>query len=130
MPTRPATPTTQIRRAAGAAVLLDRVHDEAPTTNDGAGRTYPLKWQLLDASGNYVSTLSTVTKVQVESATCGTFDGDSTLDTATTTGGTTLRYDSTANQFVYNWATPGSGCYTVVVTLAGGQVLTANFNLS
>jgi len=104
----------------------------APAVNGGhAGRAYPLKWQLTDASGDYLGALSSVTSIRYQAASCSAFGAAASPVDADTTGASGLRYDATGQTFVYTWSTPRSpGCYVVSVTLDSGQVVQANFQLS
>lgn len=103
----------------------------APTVNLGkAGRTYPVKWQLSDAAGASISSLAAVSAVLVKQTACSAFTSDpSDALTVTTSGTSGLRYDSSDNQYIYNWATPAPGCYTLFVNLADGTTQHLFFNL-
>jgi hypothetical protein len=95
-----------------------------------AGSTAPLKWQISDGRGGYISDLSVVNKMASAAVNC---TSGATLDDLplVATGATTLRYDTTANQYIYNWQSPKKAgtCYTVTVGLTDGQTISALFQL-
>jgi hypothetical protein len=103
-----------------------------PAVNGGhAGRVYTLRWQLTDANGTPITSLSAVTSITYRSVACGVFDETAPEVAAASPGHAGLRYDTTANQYVFNWSTPrAAGCYTLTVTLDTGQRLDAYFDLT
>jgi uncharacterized repeat protein (TIGR03803 family) len=99
----------------------------APLTSNlafGLNRTIPIKFQLTDYSGVFISNLTAIQSLQVLDST-----GTNVLTNA---GSTALRYDSTAKQFIANWSTKGlaAGTYTVTLTLADGTTYTKTVTLS
>jgi hypothetical protein len=91
-----------------------------PQVNTGnTGGTFPLKWQLKDANGAYIRSLSTVKKIEFQSADPGcNFASPTGPRRALETGGSMLRYDTSNEQFVYNWMLPTRpGCYVLTLTL-------------
>jgi beta propeller repeat protein len=103
-----------------------------PTVNAAkAGATVAVKWQLTDATGAFVSDLNAVVGIVYDMVSCAAFDAATSSDVpAVAAGGSGLRYDATANQYVYNWKTPwAAGCYALTVTLGDGSAHQADFKL-
>jgi hypothetical protein len=91
------------------------------------GSTVPLKFEVFAGPTELTDTaiVSMLTKLVTCSATA-----EDTIEVVAT-GGTSLRYDTTAGQFIYNWQTPKlpGKCYDVTMTTQDGSFLTAKFKL-
>ncbi len=64
--------------------------------------------------------------------TCNTTNGVTDEIELTSTGGTSLRYDTTGGQFIQNWQTPKNSagkCYQVTMKTTDGSSLVAFFKL-
>jgi hypothetical protein len=92
------------------------------------GQTVPLKFEIF--AGSELTNTSAVQSVQAYRIACTAGGGEDAIETVTT-GGTSLRYDATSGQFIFNWQTPRlpGNCYKVVMTAQDGSSLTAFFKL-
>jgi len=102
-----------------------------PTVNTGSvGKAYPVRFQLRDAGGAFISALPAITSTSYQSVSCTTFGTTTSALPNGTNASTSLTYDSKANQYVYTWKTPGTaGCYVLTIGLADGTSYKANFKL-
>jgi hypothetical protein len=93
------------------------------------GSTVPLKFEIF-ASGTELTSISVVDTLTVEQIACVSGAVEDTIETVAT-GGTSLRYDSTGGQFIFNWQTPKKpgNCYKVTMTTDDGSFLSAFFKL-
>ena len=93
------------------------------------GSTVPLKFELFAGSTELTNTTA-ITSLNAARVAC-TPGGTEDQIELTATGGTSLRYDSVAGQFIYNWKTPTgtNTCYKVTMTAADGSTLVAFFKL-
>jgi len=91
------------------------------------GSTVPIKFELFAGSTELTDTANVVQPLKYQKISCTT--GVPTEDAIETvaTGGTSLRYDTTGGQFIYNWKTPtGAGtCYNVTISSIDGSSKTA-----
>ena len=97
------------------------------------GSTVPLKFEAFagDNRTNELTSTSAVKSFTQKTVACP--GATATVDEIelVTTGGTSLRYDSTGGQFVQNWQTPKKPgtCAQVTMTTQDGSTLSANFML-
>jgi hypothetical protein len=104
--------------------------DLSPTVNTVKnGSTVPLKFRVFAGSTELTSTAA-VAGFSVTPVGCISGVEDA-IEELATTGGTSLRYDTTGRQFIQNWQTPKKpgACYRVTMTTVDGSTLTASFRL-
>ena len=93
------------------------------------GSTIPLKFEIFAG----LTELDLTDYVKSFESTKITCDGSALTDAIeiTSTGGTSLRYDSVGGQFIQNWQTPKipGACYRVTMTTQDGSSLVALFKL-
>jgi phosphotransferase system IIA component len=92
------------------------------------GSTVPMKFNIF-AGGVENKNVSAILSFQFQEFTCGATGSFEAPIEVTTTGGTSLRYDTTAGQFIENWQTPKppNKCYQVRMTALDGSHLDAFF---
>ena len=96
------------------------------------GSTVPLKFNIYAGTPGPTTerkSLSDVLSFQYQEFTCGATGTFEAPIEVTTTGGTSLRYDGTAGQFIENWQLPKppNKCYQVRMTALDGSHLDAFF---
>lgn len=93
------------------------------------GSTVPLKFEVF-AGPTELTDIAYIKGLSYAQTSC---DANATMDDieTTATGGTSLRYDTTAGQFIYNWKTPSTvgKCYRVTMTTVDCTSLVAYFKL-
>jgi hypothetical protein len=108
------------------------MNDTVNTVKNGS--TVPVKFELFKGGTELTST-SAVTSTKSNAIDCSALSGDpeDAIETVAT-GGTSLRYDTTGGQFIYNWTTPKGAtqvgkCYSLTMTAADSSTITAYFKL-
>ena len=102
------------------------------------GQTVPLKFNVfagsLEKTGvDTFTNIATAFQAAKMTSCTNAADTDPVDYTITATGSTTLRYDPTGAQWIYNWQTPkvtATTCYRTYVTFADGSSIEAFFQLS
>ena len=90
------------------------------------GSTVPLKFRVFDR-GVEVKSTSIVTSITQAKVPCNATSPEDAIEEIVSAGGSSLRYDATAGQFVQNWKAPtGAGlCYKVTLTTVDDSAVSA-----
>jgi hypothetical protein len=93
-----------------------------------AGSTVPAKFELF--AGSTELTDISIVKMGVRQVTCSPLAIQDSIE-ITATGNTSLRYDPTGGQYIYNWKTPNlpGACLQLSMVAADGSHIDANFKL-
>jgi hypothetical protein len=98
-----------------------------------AGQTVPLKFEMLEQVSGDERTNPADVKTFTQKVTCGTFTPTEDAIEEYSSGSTSLRYDTTGGQFIFNWQTPkaAGSCFKVTLTPndTSSNALVANFKL-
>ena len=108
---------------------------QEPINSDGSSvfklkSTVPLKFQLQEADGAYITdAVVTLDYIKISNGVVGT-QAEATTNVQATTGNL-FRYDSSNNQYVYNWKTKGltPGTYRLIATFEDGNSETVQISL-
>jgi heme/copper-type cytochrome/quinol oxidase subunit 2 len=94
------------------------------------GSTGAMKFEVFKGTSELTATSAIVTPLKATRVTCDTAAPIDEIE-ALATGGTVLRYDATAGQFIYTWQTPKQpgACYDVTVAKEDGSSIVAEFKL-
>jgi hypothetical protein len=92
------------------------------------GSTVPFKFEVFAGSTELTNT-SAIVGFDADPVACNNATADDIE--VLSTGGTSLRYDATSGQFIFNWQTPkkAGACYKITMTTQDGSTLTAFFKL-
>jgi hypothetical protein len=104
--------------------------NEPPTLSLVArGSLVPIRWQLPDGNGGFVTNPASFTSATVGSLTCGSAPVVAFNDTASGPAG--IAYDSATNTFTYNWQTVASwtGCRKLTIKLRDNTLHELRFKL-
>lgn len=108
--------------------------DNLPTINSvKGGQTVPVKWNVPTPNGSYIRDTAIVSKLEIATVACEAEGSEyENAIEAETTGNSGLRYDLSAEQFVYNWKTSKpmkNSCRLFILGLNDGSYHYAKFKV-